>query len=82
MIIGILIALVFLWVLWAKPSECFDKHGEFSFSRYFFGAILGTIGIALFGTMHIAGGIVGFLMAIGGFGLQNREKEEYNHDPE
>ncbi len=50
MVFAWLIALIVfpLWWFWSKPSECSDKHGEFSFSRYFFGTILLTIGIGLF----------------------------------
>jgi hypothetical protein len=74
--LGIFVAFIVIAALWGSPSECSDKHGEFSFSRYFFGAIFSTIGIGLFFIGHPIGWGIGFLMLIGGYALQNREIDE------
>jgi hypothetical protein len=68
--VGIFIAFIGLYMFWGRREECFDKHGEFSRSRFFFGAIFGTMGIASFFTEDPVVIAIGVLMCIGGFALQ------------
>ena len=67
-----------LWWVWTKPSECFDKHGEISSSRYRLGLILVAIGISLFLFMPTRTlgwiGIIAAYIFIGlGCKIQNRK---------
>ena len=78
----IMLTCLGLWMFWGNPSECEDsKTYEFSFFRYFFGAIFGTIGIALcwnpepLSISPIAGCVMGFMILIGGYAIQNRDND-------
>jgi len=73
--IGIIIILVFLWMFWRDPSECFKKDSfDFSFLRYIAGSLMGTAGIALvvaatahLGLLCVAIPLIGFA-----YSIQNR----------